>query len=51
MDSVELAHAMAGLAAGTRAFYLALLDEGFDATQALALTTTWLFGTAGGKQG
>lgn len=51
MDALEMANAMVGLAHGARAFYEALLDEKFEAADALRLTSAWIAGAAGGKIG
>jgi hypothetical protein len=46
IDSVEMRQSLASLAELTRAFYIGLMEEGFDNKQALALTTTWLRGVS-----
>lgn len=49
LDAVELAHGMAGAAAGVWAFFSSLIEEGFNTDQALRLTVTYVHGLAGGK--
>jgi len=49
MDKLEIMNAVSGLAEASRNFYLSLLDQGFNETQAMALTLTWLTGVIGGR--
>lgn len=51
MDAVEMANSMRNLATGARALYEQLLEEKFEAADALRLTSAWLAGIAGGKIG
>lgn len=51
MNEIEMRNGMRGIAIGAKAFYDALLEEGFDETDALKLTAAWLAGSAGGYRG
>jgi hypothetical protein len=49
MTKIEMVNALIGMAAGVRAFYEALLEEGFDHVDALKLTLQYVHGMVGGR--
>jgi len=51
MEQIEVLNALANLAEMTRVFFSALSEQGFNESQALQLTTTWLAAMSSGKAG
>jgi hypothetical protein len=49
LDAVEALNSMRNMASLIRAFYVGLVEEGFDAAEAMRLTVAWVVGAAGGK--
>jgi len=49
LDGVELAHMFVGLAGGVWSFYSGLIEEGFEAAEAMKITLTYVHAVAGGK--
>lgn len=50
LNEVEMLAGMISMAKGTRAFYDALIEEGFDAADAMKLSCAWVAGSIGGHK-
>lgn len=51
LDEIEALQGMRSMAKLTRALYEELLEQGFEITEALRLTSAYLAGLAGGYRG
>lgn len=51
LDEIEVLQGMRGMAKMTRALFEELVEQGFEAAEALKLTAAYLAGLAGGYRG
>lgn len=48
MTEIEMRNGMRGIAVAAHAFYEGLVQQGFNESDALKLTSAWIAGSAGG---